>query len=331
MQVYLVKSDYFSEDEIKELFEKRGNWKSYTNENKADFAYLDGDFFFYKKHTNLQDIPSFIKNKFDSKRRSISDKNKLYHNLKKIDAHHIMMPQIIVNYDKLESYKPLFHPGVIFILKPVKGFAGRGIKIATNYNEFITYLKKGKREEFVMAQYITNPLLYNGLKFHIRALFMILHNNGKQSAYLFKQAYMITAMAPYKEAKYWDKSIHNTHIQENNIYKFPDEFTKSFGKEKTKIVTNQIMNISKKVLQIFEGECFPENQVCFNVFGFDLMITDDFKVKLIEVNEKIGLKGITELKGYREMYLTNIMELAVDPIFPPKNNIPKEHHYIQIT
>jgi hypothetical protein len=75
-----------------------------------------------------------------------------------------------------------------------------------------------------------------------------------------------------------------------NIF-FPEEF--NFGKENTEKVLLQMELILSKVAEIVKPhlKCFTESNNCFEVFGIDFIVKDDFTVILIEINEKYGFSN----------------------------------------
>jgi hypothetical protein len=132
-----------------------------------------------------------------------------------------------------------------------------------------------------------------------------------------------TAKNPYKQEDYDNKDIHDTHYKstlegitfKNNIMEIADP-------EKTNYIMEQIVHIFKNVLKIINAECYPESKNCFNIFGFDLIITSDYTVKIIETNFMPGSPRIDLLQ--------NIMTEIVDQLFPPKNKIHKLNGLIKL-
>ena len=61
-------------------------------------------------------------------------------------------------------------------------------------------------------------------------------------------------------------------------------------KKNTENVLSQMEMILSKVAEIVKPylKCFKESKNCFEVFGIDFMIKDDFTVILIEVNDDAG-------------------------------------------
>ena len=78
----------------------------------------------------------------------------------------------------------------------------------------------------------------------------------------------------------------------------------------------------KSLLKILNLKCYKNDDYCFNVFGSDIMITDDYQIKFIELNQKPGLADYKDnFKKINSNILFNkILENIVDKQFPPLIN-----------
>jgi hypothetical protein len=325
------------------------NTKKYKNntknqENYVDFLYCDDDFFCHKIIPNLK---TNIRNVTDDVIYTISDKNKLYDNFKKIEpslVNKYMMKQYSVDISNKNNittnkFKNIFKNNTTWILKPVDGFKGYGVKVVNNYDDMIKhfdeYRKKKDRYQlkrlkgtkpWVIAKYIDNPLLYKGKKFHIRLnlMYIIVNktygNNNKNNkkytqGYLFNGGAIARAKNKYISKNYHDKNIHNTHhINKDYDIKFPKNFIKEFGLNKTKKVMKDIQKISKIIFKILDSNnagCYSDTINCFNTIGIDIMIDDNFNVKLLECNSK---KGLIEYNV--KDYFENIINIVMKNIYP---------------
>ena len=100
------------------------------------------------------------------------------------------------------------------------------------------------------------------------------------------------ARTDFINGNYQNLEIHDTHgrYSTRNIY-FPEEF--NYGKENTEKVLSQMELILSKVVEMIKTnlKCFPESINCFEVFGIDFMIKNDFTVMLIEINDDVGIRN----------------------------------------
>ena len=70
--------------------------------------------------------------------------------------------------------------------------------------------------------------------------------------------------------------------------------------------------ILSKVAQIIKPhlKCFSESNNCFEVFGIDFMIKDDFTVILIEINDEVGNPSFP-IGNYKNKENNNLWHLYI--------------------
>jgi hypothetical protein len=119
---------------------------------------------------------------------------------------------------------------------------------------------------------------------------LFLYNNQELSYSINLNGRIWYARKEYINDNYNNLEIHDTHARytERNIY-FPEEF--NYGKKNTDKVLSQINLILSKVVEIYKpyAKCYRDTENCFEVFGIDFMVEDDFNVILIEINDTLGL------------------------------------------
>lgn len=63
---------------------------------------------------------------------------------------------------------------------------------------------------------------------------------------------------------------------------------------------------------------------CFELFGYDMMIDEDFKVYLIEVNTNPCLETPNSLlQSLLASLIDHTFKIVLDPLFQPKSKGPK--------
>lgn len=83
----------------------------------------------------------------------------------------------------------------------------------------------------------------------------------------------------------------------------------------------QIRKIVKDTLKAVDGKIDSEKrQNSFEIFGYDFMIDDQFKLHLIEVNTNPCLEVCCPLLArIIPNLLDSVFKVAIDPLFPPTN------------
>ena len=163
---------------------------------------------------------------------------------------------------------------------------------------------KYKSNKIILQKYIENPLLYNRRKFDMRLWVLLTHN---MEIYLFKEGHLKATSFNYSlESK--DLYIHLTNY---SVQKYSDNFEKfecgneiSFEEFQTSInkyystdidVRKDIMPKIKEIiiLSLSSGKKIINKyhrKKCFEIFGYDFMIDNEFNPFLIEINTNPGLE-----------------------------------------
>lgn len=309
---YFAKSSYYSSEFINDTITRympksikiipvpEQELKEYIQTNKpVDFIYLDGK---YLTDPVINSVKARLKNIVSEEKRQITLKDRLMVNLRRIPAaQKYTLNQLEIDLlDKyyIDKISVWYKPGQIYIFKDINSYAGKGIQVVKSYDELITYIQKiipkykplwrntlkDRFRMWVLQEYITNPLLYDGYKFHIRWYLFYLPG-GK--SFKLSRGEIATAKQPYQQADWTNTNIHDTHFQDKDGDIFPGKLKLPTGILDK--IYSQIDEISNLALQIPKAKCYPESDRCYELFGMDLMITDDYQVKILEINEKIGM------------------------------------------
>lgn len=182
---------------------------------------------------------------------------------------------------------------------------GRGIEIFKSLDKITTFLSSQPPNSYWVAQkYIEKPLLYYGRKFDIRIWALV---TCKNEVFIYKHGYMRTSSDEY--------SLNNpnnyVHLTNNCLQKNGE----NYGKHE------EGNTLSLNALQKYFDEKFPELEIsvekhllsrmkdfiidtylaskknlnpkkrkdCFELFGYDFLIDEDFRTWLLEVNITIQL------------------------------------------
>jgi tubulin polyglutamylase TTLL5 len=191
--------------------------------------------------------------------------------------------------------------GNVWIMKPAGMSRGRGIFLVDDIGHVCYSMP------FVAQKYITNPLLYNGYKFDLR-LYVLVTSFHPLEAFIHEEGFARFSLLPFScsHDSLGDPRIHltNSSVQKN----FLGEMSASHpvrladrdgGGSKVRLtwlwrrlrsenkdvplLWSRIRDSCLKVLLSVDTE-IPFQPNCFEVFGFDILIDDSFKVWVLEVN-----------------------------------------------
>ena len=260
----------------------------------------------YQKYKKIYDIKSKYKSLININLKfNFVNKLDLYNYVKK-DNKIIYKKYFMENYEIknnkncLKQIKKIFEKSNYWIVKPIPGYAGFGIKLFNNYKKCSDYIKnfnkkityKSKDTKWVIQKYIDNPLIikkYNK-KFHLRVHILITVVDNKINLYLFKHHGFVLADKKFTldnlSAKIHDTHFKSTKKEEGGIY--PKYFDKMYGKEERLKVDKQILELFKYIKKQLVLECYTESKNCFKYYGADIIITNNYKVKLLEINGSTG-------------------------------------------
>lgn len=237
----------------------------------------------------------------------------------------------------------IFMTGKRFFLKPDRGFSGAGIKIVSDGSELEQHIMGNKKyNTWVAQEYIEDPHLYQGRKYHIRALFLV----DRNGSYVFSEMPVYLAEKEYV-ADSEDPLVHITHYTEDQPPLYTDDLvdadlagrlnaaqiakgisvlTDEYEQKDLlhNIIGGAVMSILKDVVDSFQPGCYDESPECYEVLAADFTMDNNGRVYLLEVNDKIGLKQFTgDGFGFNKILLHSSLAVAVDHRFPPAKQ-PKQ-------
>jgi tubulin polyglutamylase TTLL9 len=341
---YFVSGFIYNLSFVDKLMKERGNWKKYNIRDKSEnldilliggYSLMDKNLWIKSTFKNLLDKKCIIE---------FIDKHSCYDNLKNVkEIKKYLLPQKTINF--LDYYKnkkvnelKFFFKDDVYIFKPVSGWKGFGIEVFNDFDKFkkyfndiiIKYQHKWKKlnksskasiltnHVWILQKYIIKPLLYNGKKFHLRSYFILFCDYNKTIKYYCRKVRIIHAKKKYNLNDFSDKDVHDTHALSTVFIDLETEFTKLYSKKIVDNIFKDIKDISNIIMENIKCNCYLENKICYQLFGLDLMLLPNFKVKLIELNDDPGFSPVLYNDFFQE-----ILEKIIDVKYPPKNKIKK--------
>ena len=345
MNTYLFLSKSIPQQEIDKRFDERDNWKKYIFDKQLDFLHIDSDIS-YKYRKLAEKHVKLINKIVISSRNSLTSKQKMHLTIKeKLPNLYNKYIPVQYNFSKPEEIEKHFDNKKIWIIKPDFGTLGEGIFLAKNYNDFKNKLKnkialrptsKGKirkieiKEKYVLSDFLDNPLLYNKYSFTVRLFVLIvknklyLINNSGWMSFPYKHFTTDNLDLEYHIANY-NMIINNKIVERTERKLFPKYFEKEFGEEKTNIVLEQMYEVIRETFKLVKIKC-NENQIhCYQIWSYDFGITEDYKVKLYEINGGSPDESFSaQTKEHSSRYfLDTLFDNVIDVYFPPKNKVKK--------
>lgn len=213
-----------------------------------------------------------------------------------------------------EEYKK--KQNVMWIMKPIGKSQGKGIflfdKISQikewNVNKNKVTEDKDKPEQYIVQEYITNPLLIGGKKFDIR-LYVLITSYYPLTIYLYRNGFARFSHTYFRNEKNNMNDI-TMHLTNVSIQKFAEGYDDNIGGKwfirelflylSSRYGYNSIMkliqNIENCIIQSFLAvhKIIINDKHCFELYGFDILIDNNLKPWLIEVNSSPSFSSNTK-------------------------------------
>ncbi|KAK9903517.1 hypothetical protein WJX75_007884 [Coccomyxa subellipsoidea] len=212
--------------------------------------------------------------------------------------------------------------------------------------------------EWVLQRYISRPLLINRRKFHIRAYVLCV---GSLSVYVYSESLALFAGKEYDRQSLGSLDSHLTntcHLQrsstpesgtlaEVDAVKLLSELPQALQQEGMDLgaaeqciqqVTHQMHGLIGECLEAVSNELtFFTLPNCFELFGFDLMVDEDWHVWLLEANAEPDLQQTGErLKGVIAGLVDGTLDLVAGPQegtigkAPVNGTTDREGHWMKV-
>jgi tubulin polyglutamylase TTLL4 len=225
----------------------------------------------------------------------------------------------------------------MYIMKPAALSCGRGIKVIGQKTEI------KKKPGYVVCQYISNPHLINGFKYDLR-IYCLVTCYDPLKVYIFKEGLVRFATQKYTNSQ---KSVDQQYIHLTNysVNKHNEDYVKNnAGSEDAEnsskwnlaqlkkyyqehqldydLTMHRIRDVLIKTLISQEPHVInsmsrftKHKNVCFELYGFDILVDNKLKPWLLEVNISPSLSSSSPLdKKIKTVLIADTLNLV--GIFP---------------
>ena len=284
-------------------------------------------------------------------------KDKLWSRLKlagdKFDSFHPRTFILPKDYEELDKYWKEC-PDKLFIMKPPASARGNGIRVINKISQVPSSAFQPsidgsiKKSTIVVQEYISKPcLLENGLKFDLR-IYVLLTSVDPLRVYVYDEGLVRFASSKYTsqqdgiidqfmhltnyfvnknnqghQTDYDCESLHSCKWSLKRFWRYLNEHHKHVD---TKRLWEEIIDIIIKTCISCEGPMYRlSHQFCKNdytsyeLFGFDIILDEDFKPWILEVNITPSLKSESSLDTSVKYRVIKDMFNLVGYHLPPPN------------
>jgi len=211
------------------------------------------------------------------------------------------------------------------------------LKANTTFSNVGSVPNKIKSSTFVIQKYIEKPLLINKRKFDIR-VWVLLTTDLK--VYFFKEGYLrtscedfslesedinktfvhLTNNAVQKHSENYGQFEDGNQLSFEDFQKYIDEY---YNEANINLDTDLIPKMKESIIISFKAAekyiLKDNNKSQFEIFGYDFMIDEDFKVWLIEINTNPCLEESSKLlASLIPRMVDDALKLTIDKTFKKK-------------
>ncbi|XP_076469914.1 putative tubulin polyglutamylase TTLL9 [Babylonia areolata] len=314
----------FLQNTILDVLRARPGWQEVQGDGEWDFFWCDREWV----HTNydttfLQEHQKILhfRNHYELTRKNLMVKNlkrmrkQIEREQGKLEAQSLdFFPSTFELPSEYHIFVEEFkrNPGIIWIMKPAAKSQGRGIFLFRKLKDIIDWKKgeyqplqdpnaKDMPELYVVQRYIENPYLIGGRKFDIRIYVLVLSFNPLK-AWLYRGGFARFSNTRFSLDSIEDNYVHltNVAIQKTAPDYDPEKGCKwstqqlrmylcaRHGTEAVKKLFQDIDNIIIRSLQSVQ-KIIINDKHCFEMYGYDILLDDELKPWLIEINASPSL------------------------------------------
>jgi len=219
----------------------------------------------------------------------------------------------------------------VWMVRANWGWKGRASEVATSTAELQAIRdkfsvlpadwKKPTSPRVIGSEYIQNPLLWKGYKFHVRVHIIVTVTKEKRYAVMAPSVEMIPAGKPFVNGEYADQDIHDTHDDRNIMSGFiPGDI------ENGQMLYDGVVKILKESIPELLPllELYPEAENSYDVFGVDIMFLSDGTPIILEINSTPGLLPLDDPRKFINDEITNaIFATSFSDLFYPAGDKSK--------
>ncbi|KAM8721304.1 hypothetical protein ACLKA7_007211 [Drosophila subpalustris] len=252
-----------------------------------------------------------------------------------------IIPMTFVLPSDYNLFVEQFHknPASTWIVKPSDKSQGVGIYLINKLSklkrfayEARTFYPHFHRDTCVISKYIDNPLLIGGKKFDLR-LYVLVTTFNPIKAYLYNEGFCRFCTQRYDQTEIDNVFMHltNVSIQKNNA-----EYNTIHGGKwsmqnlclyldsiRGEGVSEQLYRRIKETIRHSLDAVAPvmaNDRHCFEVYGYDIIIDNNLKPWLIEINTSPSIHSTTKNDCTLK---TRLIDNVLDVVIPP-SGMPDE-------
>jgi len=198
---------------------------------------------------------------------------------------------IIKNDLNEKKLRDLFKNNKKWIVKPENASFRAGIHVVNNYEGLIDWLNKYINNKWILQDYIDDPLKIDNKKMHFRIYVLLIKTKKYTQVLVYNKGYIFLSKKEYNKELLDDETNLSGGDSLEQMRLYPHKLIEQYGDENYRKVLRQINEIVKTTMSatIDNLVCVNnkiKNYKCYKLLGYDILITEDFKLYLGEINSR---------------------------------------------
>ncbi|CAO2578272.1 Probable tubulin polyglutamylase TTLL9 [Lemmus lemmus] len=200
------------------------------------------------------------------------------------------------------------NPGITWIMKPVARSQGKGIFLFRRLKDIMDWRKKDEIpvENYVAQRYVENPYLIGGRKFDLR-VYVLVMSYIPLRAWLYRDGFARFSNTRFTLNSIDDHYVHltNVAVQKTSpdyhpkkgckwmLQRFRQYLASKHGPAAVETLFSAMDNIFIRSLQSVQKVIISDKH-CFELYGYDILIDQNLKPWLLEVNASPSLTASSQ-------------------------------------
>ena len=198
---------------------------------------------------------------------------------------------IIKNDLKEKKLRNLFKNKKKWIVKPENASFRAGIHVVNNYESLVEWLNKYINNKWILQDYIDDPLKIDNKKMHFRIYVLLIKTKKYTQVLVYNKGYIFLSKKEYNKELLDDETNLSGGDSWEQMRLYPHKLIEQYGEKNYRKVLRQINEIVKTTMSAtIDNLVCVNNKIkdykCYKLLGYDILITEEFKLYLGEINSR---------------------------------------------
>lgn len=172
-----------------------------------------------------------------------------------------------------------------WIVKPENSLNRNGIGVFDSYNKLVHFVNQHNYNEWILQEFIDNPLLINGKKFHFRVYVLIIKDKQMFKTLMYNKGFMYFSTQKYINNN--EKSYLTDGKTKSQVKLFPNFYNKFYANFDETILPQFKIIVNDTIESVYKNlECINHNK-CYKYLGYDILVDKFFRCYLAEINTNL--------------------------------------------